>query len=165
MSQPRDVIAQMWYSRDVRHEDLAGRKCAKCCVFSIVSRLRWPGKSAPKNGRARRIGCSRCGKICTTPARETKSLKTESLGRLLEVEVAKICTTPARESDLEVKIVKNCHGRSKVQVAKICTTPARESDLEAKIVKNWGHGNTFGSWSRQNLHHACARERFGSQNR
>ena len=25
--------AEMWYSRDVTHEDLAGRKRAKCCVF------------------------------------------------------------------------------------------------------------------------------------
>ena len=38
---------------------------------------------------------------------KSKSLKTDSLGALLEVEVAKICTTPARENDLEVKIVKN----------------------------------------------------------
>ena len=171
--------------------------------FSIVLWLRWLGKSAPKNGRARRICCPRCGKICTTPARESdlevkivknwqrrttfgswsrqnlhhacarerfgsqnrwkltvsehfwklkspklaprlrartiwksKSLKTDSVGRLLEVEVAKICTTPARENDLEVK-----------------------------IVKNWQRRTTFGSWSRQNLHHACTRERFGSQNR
>ena len=65
----RDVIAQMWYSRDVRYEDLAGRKRAKWCVFSIVLWLRWPGKSVPKNGRARRIGCSKC----TTPARESDS--------------------------------------------------------------------------------------------
>ena len=52
-----------------------------------------------------------------------------------------------------------------VDVAKICTTPARENDLEVKIVKNWRRRSTFGSWSRQNLHHACAPERFGSQNR
>ena len=43
---------------------------------------------------------------------KSKSLKTESLGTLLEVEVAKICTTPAWENDLEVKIVKNWHDRS-----------------------------------------------------
>ena len=47
--------------------------------FSIVLWLRRLGKSAPKNGRVRRIGCSSCGKICTTPA---------------------------RDNDLEVKIVK-----------------------------------------------------------
>ena len=70
--------------------------------FSIVLWLRWLGKSAPKNGRVRRI---------CTPARESdlevKIVKTEGAGTFLEVEVVKICTTPARESDLEVKIVKN----------------------------------------------------------
>ena len=45
-------------------------------------------------------------KICTTPARESDSLKRGMLGALLEVDIDKICTTPARESDLEVKIVK-----------------------------------------------------------
>ena len=67
---------------------------------------------------------------------KSKSLKHRGFGRLLEVDLDKICTTPARESDLAVKIVKNWQARS-----------------------------TFGSWHRQNLHHACARERFGSQNR
>ena len=67
---------------------------------------------------------------------KSKSLKTGGVGALLEVDIDKICTTPARESDLEVKIVKTWHARS-----------------------------TFGSWASQNLHHACARERFGSQNR
>ena len=38
---------------------------------------------------------------------KSKSLKTEGLGALLEVQAAKIGTTPAHESDLEVKIVKN----------------------------------------------------------
>ena len=38
---------------------------------------------------------------------KSKSLKTNSVGALLEVEVFKICTTPARENDSEVKIVKN----------------------------------------------------------
>ena len=68
--------------------------------------------------------------------RKSKLLKTRRLGALLEVELGKICTTPARESDLEVK-----------------------------IVKTWQVRSTFGSWAPQNLHHACARERFGSQNR
>ena len=62
---------------------------------------------------------------------KSKSLKTDRFGALLEVEVGKICTTPARENDLEVKIVKNWHARS-----------------------------TFGSWAYQNVHHACARERY-----
>ena len=68
--------------------------------------------------------------------RKSKPLKTGMVGALLEVDVGKICTTPARDSDLEVK-----------------------------IVKNWEPRSTFGSWSRQNLHHAWGRERFGSQNR
>ena len=59
----------------------------------------------------------------------------------------------------------SCGGSAAQDVDKICTTPARESDLEVKIVKNWHVRSTFGSWHRQNLHHACARERFGSQNR
>ena len=58
---------------------------------------------------------------------KSKSLKTGMVGALLEVAVAKICTTPACEHDLEVKIVKDWHGRS-----------------------------IFGSCSRRNLHHACA---------
>ena len=79
--------------------------------FSIVLWLRRLEKSGPKNGRVRRICGPRCDKICTTPARESdlevKSLKIDSVGALLEVEVFKICTTPARKSDLEVRIVKN----------------------------------------------------------
>ena len=67
---------------------------------------------------------------------KSKSLKTGMPGALLEVDLDKICATPARERDLEVK-----------------------------IVNNWRCRSTFGSWPRQNLHHACARERFGSQNR
>ena len=67
---------------------------------------------------------------------KSKSLKIERFGALLEVEVAKICTTPARQNGSEVKIAKNWHDRS-----------------------------TFGSSRCQNLHHACAPARFGSQNR
>ena len=87
------------------------------CV-SIVLRLRCLGKSAPKNGRARRICCPRCDKMCTTPA---------------------------RESDLEVKIVKNWRARSSFGSwsCQTCTTPARENDLEVKIVKNWHGRSTF----------------------
>ena len=62
------------------HEDLAGRNCAKCCVFSIVLWLGSLGKSGPKNG---------------------------SCGGSAAQDVVKICTTPAREHDVEVKIVKN----------------------------------------------------------
>ena len=99
---------------------------------------------------------------------KSKSLKTDGLGALLEVQVGKICTAPARESDLEVKIVKSWEVRrafgnsSRQNLHHAC---ARESDLEVKMVKNWDVRRAFGSWSRQNLHHACARGRFGFQNR
>ena len=59
----------------------------------------------------------------------------------------------------------SCAGSAAQDVDKICTMPARESDLEVKIVKAPWVRSTFGSWHRQNLHHACAPERFGSQNR
>ena len=68
--------------------------------------------------------------------RKSKSLKTGSVGALLEVEAAKICTTPARENDLEVKTLK---------------TESLGRLLEVEVAKI--------------LHHACARTRFGSQNR
>ena len=143
----------------------------KLC-FSIVLWLRWLGKSAPKNGRVRRIRCWRCGKICTTPARQ----------RDLEVKIDKKLTasehfwkfkSPKFAPRLRARAIWKSKSLKtdgvgallEVQVAKICTTPARENDLEVKIVKNWRSRSTFGSLSRQNLHHACARERFGSQNR
>ena len=59
----------------------------------------------------------------------------------------------------------SCGGPAAQEVDKICTTLWRESVLEVKIVKNWQVRSTFGSWAPQNLHHAVARERFGSQNR
>ena len=79
----------------------------------------------------------------------------------------KICTTPARESDSEAKIVKiwRCRSTFGSWASHIFTTSARESDLEIKIVKIWHAGTAFGSWASQNLHHVCARERFGTQNR
>ena len=142
----------------------------KMLYFSIVLWLRRLGKSAPKNGRVRRICCPRCDKICTTPA---------------------------RESDLEVKIVKNwgcgstfgswsrqilhhacarerfgSQNRKKLRVRehfwKLQSSkfaPRLRARMEVKIVKNWEPRTTFGSWNRQNLHHACAPARFGSQNR
>ena len=49
--------------------------------------------------------------------------------------------------------------------SKLSSTNLHHSDSEVKIVKNWRCRSTFGSSASQNLHHACARERFGSQNR
>ena len=101
----------MGYSRDVRHEGLAGRKCAKCCVFP-----KFCGFAGWESQLPRTDGCG--GSVAQDVAKfaprlraraiwKSKSLKTDSVRALLEVEVAKICTTPAHERDLEVKIVKN----------------------------------------------------------
>ena len=53
---PVALAASMFDSRDV----LAGRNCAKCCVFSVVSWLRRLAKVGPKSEVVRRIGCPRC---------------------------------------------------------------------------------------------------------
>ena len=63
--------------------------------FSIVLWLRRLGKSAPKNGRVRRIGCPRCHQNLHHPvARErlgSQNLKkAESLGAFFEVEIRSI---------------------------------------------------------------------------
>ena len=140
--------------------------------FSIVLWLRWLGKSAPKNGRVRRICCPRCGKICTTPARES-DLEVKIVQKLRVREHFWKLKSPKFAPRLRARAIWKSKSLKagmvgallEVEVGKIGTTPARESDLEVNIVKNWGCGSTFGSWSRQNWHHACARERFGSQNR
>ena len=119
----------MWYSRDVRREDLAGRNCAKCC-FSKILWLRWLGKSAP----IRTGGCG--GSAAENAAKFAPRLRAAAIWK-----------------------------SKSLKTGKICTAPARDSDLELKIVKNWYVRSTFGSWRRQNLHHACARERFGSCSR
>ena len=80
--------------------------------FSIVLSLRRLEKSGP----IRTGGCGEsvaqdvtkfAPRLRARAIRRSKSLKTDSIGALLEVEVPKICTTPARQHDLEVKIVKN----------------------------------------------------------
>ena len=111
-------------------------------------------------------------KICTTPARasglEVKIVKNwrcrSTFGSCASQKFAPRLRARAIWKSKSLKT-----GRPgallEVELRKICTTPVRESDLEVKIVKNWQVRGTFGSWSRQNLHHACARQRFGSQNR
>ena len=95
----------------MRHEDLVGRNCAKCCVFPYFC-----GFAGWESQLLRTGGCG--GSVAQDVTKfaprlraraiwKSKSLKTEGAGALLEVEVAKICTSPACEHDLEVKIVKN----------------------------------------------------------
>ena len=99
----------------------------------VASKVR-KGRSEKRGGaedRVSKISTKFAPRLRARAIWKSKSLKTRRPGALLEVDLDKICTTPARERDLEVK-----------------------------IVKNWHAGSTFGNWHRQNLHHACARERF-----
>ena len=134
--QPRDVIQQRCDTAEMCDMRIWQVRIARNAVF-FNSWLRWLGRSAPKNGRARRTCCP--------------------------IEAGKICTTSARESDLEVKIVKNwgrgsIFGRSRRR--KICTKPARESDSEVKIVKHKGPGTFFEvhkmffAWKEQEFRHS-----------
>ena len=100
--------------------------------FSIVLWLRWPGKSVPKNGRVRRIGCSRCGKICTTPARESDS-EVKIVKSMARSEHSWKLKPPKFATHLRPrKIWKSQSFKAdslgallEVEAAKICTTPAR----------------------------------------
>ena len=58
-----------------------------------------------------------------------KSLKTDGVGALLEIEAAKICTLPARESDLEVKTVKAPGSRSILGGSR-CFSRGRRRDFD-----------------------------------
>ena len=122
-----------------------------CCIeYTVVG---FPARGSP-----------RCG---TRAISKSKSLKTGMIGALFEVELHIIYTTLWRESDFCGKKVPRCMFAAilDVQVVKTCTTLWRKSDFEVKIVKDCQRRGTFGSSASENLHHACARERFGSQNR
>ena len=132
----------MRYSWDVWDEEvLAGRTCAKRCVFPQFCGFAGAERQFLKTGGRGGSAAQDVAKICTTPAseraiRKSKSLKTESLGAVFEIEIRKIWTALRRESDSEVK-----------------------------TVKNWEPRGGFRNRDPQNLHPAVARERFGSQNR
>ena len=100
----------------MRHEDLAGRKCAKCCVFpKFYGFAGWESqilRAGGCGGFAAEDVVKFAPRLRARAILMSKSLKPDGLGALLEVEVAKICTTPARESDSEVKIVKKWKVRS-----------------------------------------------------
>ena len=130
----------MFDSADVRQERFWRVGIARNAVFfrSFLASKARKGRSEKRGGakdRLPKMSTKFAPRLRARAIWKSKSLKTGMPGALLEVDIDQICTTPARESDLEVKIVKNWHDRS-----------------------------TFGSWASQNLHHACARERFGSQN-
>ena len=60
---------------------MAGRNCAKCCVFSIVLWLRRLAKSAPKSEVARRTGCPRCRQNLHHAVWREKDLETKIIAR------------------------------------------------------------------------------------
>ena len=77
---------------------------------------------------------------------KSKSLKTESLGALLEVRVGKICTTPARENDLEVKIVKKLTASEhfwKLKSPKFAPRLRARTIWKSKSLKHQGLGPLF----------------------
>ena len=126
----------MFYSTDARHERFWRVGIARKAVFFnsfVASKARKARKTGVAEDRLPKMPTKFAPRLRARAIRKSKSLKTRRLGALLEVELDKICTTPARESDSEVKIVETPWVRS-----------------------------TFGSRASQNLHHACARERFGS---
>ena len=131
----------MFYSADVRHERFWRVGIARNAVFFhsfVASKVR-KGRSQKRGGakvRLPKMSTKIAPRLRARAIWKSKSLKHRGFGALLEVELRKICTTPARESDLEVK-----------------------------TVKNWQVRSTFGCSPPQKLHHACARERFGRQNR
>ena len=104
----------------MRHEDLEGRKCEKCCAFpyfcGFAGRESQLLRTGGCGGSAAQGGAKFAPRLRARAIRKSKSLKTDSLRAVFEVDAAKMCTTPARESGLEVK-----------------------------ILKNWGCGSTFGS--------------------
>ena len=157
----------MFHSADVRHERLRETLC-----FSIILWLRRFAKVGPKSEVVRRIGCPRCRQnlhhACARERFGSQNRKKLACSKhFWKLTLTKFAPRLRARAIRKSKSLKT--GRPgallEVDIDKICTTPARESDLEVKIVKNWRCRSTFGSWHRQNLHHACARERFGSQNR
>ena len=84
---------------------------------------------------------------------ESQLLKTGGGGSAAQ-DVDKICTAPARESDSEVKIVQNL--LTSVQHPGVQDILLLHQVVLVLLILMEPR-SAFGSWSRQNLHHACAR--------
>ena len=135
---------------------------------SFVASKARKGRSEKRGGaedRLPKMSTKFAPRLRARAIRKPKSLKTGMFGALLEVD--KFAPRLRARAIWKSKSLKTggVGALLEVELRKICTTPARESDSEVKIVKTWQVRSTFGSWASQNLHHACARERFGSQNR
>ena len=111
--------------------------------FPKVLLLRCLGKSAPKNGRAQRIGCGRCRRnLHHACARERfgnqNQQRLAGSEHFLKFKSAKFAPHRCTSAIWKPKSFKTERiGRLfEVQVRKVCTTLWREGDSEAKAVKN-----------------------------
>ena len=132
----RCFAAEMFYSADARHERFWRVGIARNAVFFHSFGKVSSDKRSGAEDRLWKMSTKFAPRCGAKAIRKSKSLKRGRLGALFEVEIRKICTALWREGD-----------------------------FEAKIVKKWQRRDTFGSSASENLHHAVARERFGSQNR
>ena len=118
--------------------------------FSIVLWLRRLGKSAPKNGRVRRIGCPRCRRtLHHTVARQRFALKrhhaacSEHFWKLSSAKFAPRCGARAIWKSRMLR--HSMPGALfEAQLRKTCTALWPESNLEAKTVKTPGARDAFG---------------------
>ena len=156
----------MLYSADVRQERFWRVGIARNAVFFrsfVASKVR-KGRSEKRGGAEDRLPKMSTKFAPRLHARAIWKSKSLHFWKLTSTKFAPRLRARAIWKSKSLK-TGGVRALLEVDLDKICTTPARESDLEVKIVKNWRCRSTFGSWPRQNLHHACARERFGSQNR
>ena len=148
---------------------LAGRNCAKRFVFpkfcgfaGSESQLL---KAAGAEDRLPKMSPKFAPRLRARAIWKSKSLKTGSLGALLEVQDAKICTTPARESDLEVKIVESWRPERflKLKCARFAPRCGTRAIWRSKSLKTGG-GGPFSEVETRKICTEVARERFGCQN-
>ena len=159
----------MFYSTDVRHERFWRVGIARNAVFfrSFAASKTRKG-SSEKNGSCEGSAAQDGDKICTTPARESDSeVKIVKAPWVRRWSFAKFAPRLRARAIRKPKSLKHrgFGALLEIDLDKNCTTPARESDFDEKTAPRCMFGALFGSWAPQNLHHACARERFGSQNR
>ena len=165
----------MFYSADVGHERFwrvgISRKAVYAVFFHsfVASKVR-KGRSEKRGGakdRLFKMSTKFAPRLRARAIWKSKSLKHRGFGALLEVlSSTKFAPRLRARAIWKSKSLKTggVGALLEVELRKNCSTPARGSDLEVKIVKNWHVRSTFGSQASQNLHHACARERFESEN-
>ena len=129
---------------------MAGRNCAKCCVFPSFRGFEGSQSQLRKTGVAKdrlpKTSTKFAPRLRARAIWKLKSLKTGGVAGTFGVELGKICTAPARRAIWKAKSLKHrgFGALLEVELRKICTTPARQSDLEAKTVKTPGARDVFG---------------------